>query len=74
MKPRLPLTAMARSFAGLPLPAQDQVVRLHHGKAPGSESRTHAEKETASHLPSDRWIPLFADWLDGQGLLKGPLP
>ncbi len=22
------------------------------------------------NLPSDRWIERFADWLDGQGLLK----
>lgn len=58
------LPAMIAAFAAagcLTSHAQNQVVRLYEGKAPGSESWTHSEKESAQNLWNTRVVFNVAD-------------
>jgi acetyl esterase/lipase len=55
------LTAAFAAAACLSGLAQDQVVRLYEGKAPGSESWTHSEKESARNLWNTRVVFNVAD-------------
>jgi hypothetical protein len=60
--------------AALSIAAQEKVVRLYDGPAPGSESWKqkggHGFGMRPQNLPTDHWIDRFAEWLDLQGLLK----
>ncbi len=55
------LTIPFLAFTCLNLAAQNQVVRLYDGKAPGSESWTHSEKENNQNLWNTRVVFNVAD-------------
>jgi acetyl esterase/lipase len=57
----LMLTAAFAAAGCLAGPAQPEVVRLYEGKAPGSESWTHSEKESAQNLWNTRVVFNVAD-------------
>lgn len=57
----LALALMVVSIDSLSLAAQEPVVRLYPGKAPGSESWTHTEKESTKNLWNTRVVYNVAD-------------
>jgi len=61
MNPLLSLALMVLSVASLNVSSQEPVVRLYTGKAPGSESWTHTEKESTRNLWNTRVVYNVAD-------------
>jgi len=61
MKPLLMLTLSMLMLTPASLIAQNQIVRLYDGKAPGSESWTHSEKENNQNAWNTRVVFNVAD-------------